>query len=414
MDQESNGSGMFTSLVEKDARSLAFIEKAKAKHGDKYDYTNSVWSGLKEPITVTCPTHGDWITKPVNHIYSGNGCPECGKVIAAQSRKISREDFIKACQEKHGDRYDYSEVAYTGNHDKTIFICRTHGRFEQACSGHRSGQGCPKCAIEEAGNRYRGNTEDFIEKARKVHGDIHDYSRTVYGRNTEEKVLIGCKNGHGFFLQSPHMHLHGHGCLQCHNDTAGHHRRHTTEDFIRKARAKHGDRFDYSPVAYINDRTPVRVLCKVPGHGEFMTKPNSHLSLKAGCPKCISSDGENEIRRILESLNLEFEEQYRLPNTGTLYRFDFYIPSKDLLIEFQGMQHFKPMGYTAKPGAFEDTLRRDRLKKDLALTLKYSLVFFDYMQFDKLNDAEFSQLVIDTVNRYKDITHDQKGALNGK
>ncbi len=57
----------------------------------------------------------------------------------------------------------------------------------------------------------------------------------------------------------------------------------TTEEFIKKAREVHGDRYDYSKVEYVNNHTKVCIICKE--HGEFWQSPSHHLE-GSGCSKC--------------------------------------------------------------------------------------------------------------------------------
>ena len=57
----------------------------------------------------------------------------------------------------------------------------------------------------------------------------------------------------------------------------------TTEEFIAKAKAVHGNRYDYSKVVYVNTQTKVCIICKE--HGEFWQKPKNHLCGN-GCVKC--------------------------------------------------------------------------------------------------------------------------------
>lgn len=122
----------------------------------------------------------------------------------------------------------------------------------------------------------RLTTHEFIERSEKVHNHRYDYSKVNYvNRNT--KVCIICPE-HGEFWQNPEHHLKGHGCPHCANTT-----RLTIEEFIKRARKKHGNRFDYSKVNYIDSHTDICIIC--PEHGEFWQKPYCHLSGN-GCPKC--------------------------------------------------------------------------------------------------------------------------------
>ena len=88
------------------------------------------------------------------------------------------KEFIAKAKAVHGDKYDYSKVNYAKNTTKVTIICKIHGEFEQCPAYHLLGQGCPEC-----GGRRKLTTEEFIEKARKVHGDKYDYSKVNYVNN---------------------------------------------------------------------------------------------------------------------------------------------------------------------------------------------------------------------------------------
>jgi hypothetical protein len=124
--------------------------------------------------------------------------------------------------------------------------------------------------------------EEFIERAKKVHGDKYDYSRVLYN-GMHDKICIICPI-HGEFWQTPANHLSGKGCPECGSisrwDTKC---RITTEEFIKKAIKIHGDKYDYSKVNYIDAHTKVCIICPI--HGEFWQTPNNHLT-KYGCKKC--------------------------------------------------------------------------------------------------------------------------------
>ena len=53
--------------------------------------------------------------------------------------------------------------------------------------------------------------------------------------------------------------------------------------FIAKAKLKHNDKYDYSKVDFINNRTKIIIHCET--HGDFLQTPDSHLS-GSGCTPC--------------------------------------------------------------------------------------------------------------------------------
>jgi len=111
----------------------------------------------------------------------------------------------------------------------------------------------------------RLTTKEFIDKAKKVHGNLYNYSLVDY-INYGEKVKIVCKN-HGEFLQVPGSHLCGNGCKKCATKKTTNNQRFTKKEFIDKSIKKHGKKYDYSKVNYINVDTKVKIIC--PEHGEF-------------------------------------------------------------------------------------------------------------------------------------------------
>jgi len=124
-------------------------------------------------------------------------------------------------------------------------------------------------------------TKNFIEKSKKIHGDKYDYSNVIYKR-CNIKVSIICKI-HGEFKQIPYSHLLGHGCRKCGHINSSKKRSSALDDFIKKSKIIHGNKYDYSNVKYKNNRTKVVIICKT--HGIFKQKPNDHL-LGHGCYKC--------------------------------------------------------------------------------------------------------------------------------
>ena len=123
--------------------------------------------------------------------------------------------------------------------------------------------------------------EEFIEKAQKVHGGKFDYSKVKYTDNAT-KVCIVCPI-HGEFYQTPRGHLSGKGCRKCGVKKRSEDRKSNSCEFICKANAIHGNKYDYSKVKYKRNHENVCIVC--PEHGEFLQTPHNHLAGK-GCPKC--------------------------------------------------------------------------------------------------------------------------------
>ena len=146
--------------------------------------------------------------------------------------------------------------------------------------------------------RVRITTDDFIKKAKEVHGDKYDYSKVEYINNST-KVCIICPE-HGEFWQIPINHLKGFGCAKCTNN-----HRYTTEEWIKKVISIHGDRYNYSKANYVNRKTKVCIIC--PEHGEFWQRAGDHMDGQ-GCPGCTGKNISLKKRANKEDIIRRFKE----------------------------------------------------------------------------------------------------------
>lgn len=140
------------------------------------------------------------------------------------SKRLTTEQFIEKARQVHGTKYDYSETIYVDSRTKLDIICPEHGRFTQLAASHLQGNGCPDCAkiwsdshrrnLQISSRKSRGmSTEEWVERARSIHGDKYDYSQTIYV-NQRTNVKIICPI-HGLFEQKADSHIRGNGCRLC-------------------------------------------------------------------------------------------------------------------------------------------------------------------------------------------------------
>ena len=278
-------------------------------------------------------------------------------------KKLTTKEFIKRSRLKHDNFYNYSKSIYINKRTKVEIICPIHGSFFQLPESHYNrGDGCPICAIK---NKAK-TTEQFIKEAKKIYGDKYNYSKINY-INTDTKVEIICPI-HGSFFKRPDSFLSGCGCPECSDKTK------TTEEFINEARKIHNNFYDYSLANYKNAKTKIKIIC--PKHGLFEQTPNNHLN-NQGCPKCNSSKGEIAIREALKENNILFEEQKRFKEL-IKFPFDFYLPKKNLLIEYNGIQHYKAIDFFGGEKQLAKQKENDKLKKDFCKTNNLNLLTISY------------------------------------
>lgn len=191
-----------------------FIELAKQIHGNKYDYSKTVYVNKRTKVIITCPIHGDFEQTSHDHLC-GHGCKLCGKTNSSYSRTMTTKDFIKKSNEIHHDKYDYSKTVYTKANNKVIITCPTHGDFEQKASHHLDGRGCPHCGIDTRSEKRKIKKNELLNRFNNIHNNKYRYVNISF-QNTSSKIDIICPE-HGIFKQIIGDHLRGCGCPKCSN-----------------------------------------------------------------------------------------------------------------------------------------------------------------------------------------------------
>lgn len=376
-----------------------FINKAKKIFGDKYDYSKIEYINNTTKIEVYDNEFKEyfWIT-PASHL---NGCESIKRRNIKLSNKFSmgKEIFIEKAKSIHGDKYDYSNVEYKNNRTKVRIICPEHGEFLQAPDKHLQGEGCPKCCKKN--RKY--TTEEFIIKAKEKHGNKYDYTKTQYGNTKKDKVIITCPI-HGDFLIQPDAHLNGSGCKYCTTGNVF-----NTDDFIKKSKIVHNNKYDYSKVDYKNAFTKVEIICPI--HGVFKQTPHKHINGQ-GCKEC------NKAYRVLETKLYNFIVE-NLSNTTVIHSYynknilgrqelDIYIPDYKIAIEYQGEQHFKPVdfggyGDNIAKTLYEKNIERDKRKQEICKKNNIKLLYFSNTKDDIFLGEKIYHDYNDIINKINQV-----------
>ena len=193
-----------------------FISDSIEIHGiGDYDYSSVDYQGAHEYVQIRCVKHDyTWPIIPSNHL-KGAGCPICGNEKNAKKFSKTTEQFIEESEAIHKGAFVYTEVEYINSKTNVWIYCLKHKKwFSQLPYTHLSGSGCDECGNEKISEKLSSNTEEFISKAKIIHGDCYGYAETVYV-NAYTPVLIWCKHHRKLFPQLPASHLKGHGCWDC-------------------------------------------------------------------------------------------------------------------------------------------------------------------------------------------------------
>jgi ribosomal protein L36 len=344
-----------------------WIERAIEVHNNKYDYSKVDYKKAIIKVIIICKKHGEFKQQANLHL-NGAGCYKCsGKY------QPTTKEWIENAIKVRGNKYNYSKVEYTSSKNKVIIICNEHGEFYILPLNFINGQNCNICS-----NRKKLTSQEFVYKAKLIHNNKYDYSKTNYN-GMHKKIIIICHK-HGEFEQKSCDHIHSKkGCAKC----SGNYKP-TTLEFIENVIKVHGNKYEYSKVNYINSIEKVIIICKK--HGKFKQTPNSHL-VGASCPKCTNnkfSKAQIQWLCILSKVNNIYiqhamnDGEFKLPIFG--YKVDGYCYETNTIYEYHGdYWHGNPTLYKSEEinkickkthgELYQKTLEKEQKIKELGYNL---------------------------------------------
>lgn len=237
------------------------------------------------------------------------------------------------------------------------------------------------------------------EIERRMHNFITELKKDGYiflggeYKNEKSKFKIRCPKGHESNMIYTNF-MHGARCRQCYHDRASSLQRMDISTIKQRIESR-----GYSLKGnYINKDTPVLIEC-----------PEKHLwevtvgNFQKGriCPVCNNgkSYGEMKILETLESLNINFKQEFSFHNLvsekGSKLRFDFAVFSNDnrllCLIEYDGQQHFKPVKFNnitdgEAEKKYQENLIRDEIKNQYCKDNNIPLLRVPYWEFDNIQE----------------------------
>lgn len=297
-------------------------------------------------------------------------------------KQIKKETFIIKADIKHNNFYDYSFVEYKNNKTKVKIICPKHGIFEQRPNDHLNGQGCTVCKKEKLSLLKKFTKDEIILKANNIHNNLYNYNLIEKYNGYDDKIKIICSK-HGVFEQTPHNHLNGQGCPMCKIDKLAEINSLSKEVFLNKSNIIHNNFYDYSLVNYNGNKNKVKIIC--PTHGVFKQRPNAHL-FGCGCPKCNTSKGEKKILNYLNENSISFIYQKRFDECKykNVLSFDFYLPSYNICIEYDGKQHYEPINFFGGKTGLKNTQIRDKIKNNFCEKNDIIFIRISYKDFKNI------------------------------
>lgn len=299
------------------------------------------------------------------------------------AKKKTHEQFIKEFNEKNSNANNIEILGkYEGG--KKPILCRClidNNIWSPRAEKLLINRGCPVCA-----NNIKKTTEQF-KKELKIKNPNIEVLGEYDGANTSIKCK--CKVDGYEWYPIPHSLLQGCGCPKCANNIAK-----TTEEFKEELK-KINPNIEILG-EYTNNKTYIPCKCLKCSY-EWETTPSILTNNKSGCPRCSESKGEKEIDKYLVQYNIKYEIQKDFEGLlgigNGLLSYDFYLPTYNLLIEYQGEYHD---GTVNKKMQSEEKLKKqqehDRRKREYAEKNNIQLLEIWYWDFDKIENILIKEL----------------------
>jgi Zn finger protein HypA/HybF involved in hydrogenase expression len=285
--------------------------------------------------------------------------------------------YIEKSNLTHDCKYDYSLITeYKGTMQKYPIKCHTHGVWEVSLDNHIiKKSGCPKC------KGIGFSLEEKIEKAKLLHDNKYDYSLIEEEIKQKNSYNFICKNCNSIFTNSWDNHINKkQGCPKC--NPPGRKKR-TIESLIKQVSILNtGYEYNWDSYKGYFDNG-FQIKCQK--HGWFFQQISNHL-MGQGCPKCKQSRGEKEIEKFLIKNGIKYETQKTFEGCKSkrMLPFDFYIPSKNLCIEYDGELHTRSVEFFGVDKSLEKTIKHDKIKNDFCRENSVNLIRISYINFNNI------------------------------
>lgn len=205
-----------------------FLKRCEELHGNKFNYDKFIYINAKTSGVIICPIHGEFYQTPDKHLSKNSkGCQQCWNDIKNELFKqrknyvkreiVPKDDFLKLCVKKFGDKYEYDLSNYNGyTKDDIKIICPIHGEILIKPKNHLITQtGCKKCGRLMANKSMTHTLEFFLNQCKLVHGNKYTYPYLEHEYQNKKSIITIICPEHGFFLKKSQNHLKGQACFQC-------------------------------------------------------------------------------------------------------------------------------------------------------------------------------------------------------
>ena len=334
--------------------------------GNEYTFLDTyVKSSIK--IKVKHNKCGHTYEVAPNAFLKGRRCPYC-----SSSAKRTDAQFKQEVYNLVGNEYTFLDT-YVNAKTKIRVKHNKCGHIYKVKPSHfLEGTRCPRCAKLSLSNKLSKSDNQFKQEVYNLVGNEYTFLDTYVNATTKLKVKHN-KCGK-IYNVLPSNFLKGNRCPYCNGNA-----KKTGARFKQEVQDLVGDEYTVLG-SYINTNTKIKIKHNICGT-VYKVRPHTFLE-GYRCPHCNSSKGELIINKILKSLDINYEYQKSFNDLRDVQplSYDFYIPSQNILIEYQGQQHYEPVNCFGGKSRFAIQQKHDKLKAEYAKTNSYKLIAIPYTE----------------------------------
>lgn len=299
------------------------------------------------------------------------------------NKKLTTEKFITKAIIKHGDLYDYSKVKYIKATQKITIICsKCKNEWETLPHNHLAGRGCKICQYKNLKQNQPDSIEHFLEKSKQIYGNKFTYLSGY--KTTKSKIKLKCTECDHIFKRRASSHLENYGCPSCQTKKNIQNKPQEIIVFEERCKKVHNKKYEYCG-DYKGQKFKIKIFCKK-HQSHFTQNAGAHLLKKQGCPKCKLSKGELKIEQTLKMNSIQFEKDKKFNDCKNkqLLRFDFFLPTQNTCIEYDGEQHFYAIKHFGGEKRFLECKKNDEIKNEFCKINKINLIRIPFFEFNNI------------------------------
>lgn len=351
------------------------------------------YQGANKGILHRCKKCGNtWKLQPANAL-SGYGCRNCKCKENGLKRRKTNEQYIEELKLINPNVIPLEP--YIKGYQKILHKCLVClNTFKMKPDSLLQGTNCPECAKKENGLKRRKTQEQFVQEVYEANPNNIIIGNYITSQDPIETKCSTC--GYIWFANPSNL-LAGHSCPKCADKINGLNSRKTNEQYTQELATAYPN--IVAEEEYIGADKSIMHHCTVCDY-MWLSRPVNVLSY--GCPKCNGFySGESKIEDFLTENNIEHTHIKRFDGLigvgGKPLSYDFYLPSYNTLIEFQGAQHEHPVEYFGGEEKFKTQQEHDRRKREYAKDHNINLLEIWYYDYNNIEEILTNYLNLETV-----------------